>query len=48
MRNNSSLEAKGTKSPTWLFRVELVATKTAVVKAIFIHVYLLGESLMAL
>jgi hypothetical protein len=47
-RNNSSLEAKGPKSPTWLFRVKLDAVETAIVKAMFIHVYLRRESLVAL
>jgi hypothetical protein len=43
-RNNTGLEAKRSKRPTWLFRVKLEAAKTAVVKAMFIHVYLRGES----
>jgi hypothetical protein len=42
-RNNSSLEAKGPKNRTWRFRVKLEAAKTAIVKAMFIHVYLRGE-----
>jgi hypothetical protein len=46
-RNNTSLEVKGSKSQTWLFGVKLEAAKTATVKAVFIHVYLRGESLVA-